>query len=636
MLTKTKSISSVFLFNTMLIVSLCITGLSFFWISHEYKRFNKEVKILRDEYIETQKLLIKNEINRVIHYIQHERLHYDGDLKKLQSKLLDRIGRIRYKKNQYIIVNRFDGTILAHYKQKNIGKNMWNFIDKNGVKTVQEAIKVAKNENGGYVTYVGSIRPSTGRPAEKITYAKSIPDWEWVVSTGVYMDDIEAIISNKKIELNNTLKNHSLKIATVIFFLFVCIILITVYFSKKIKKDFDIFTSFFKKSAVSNVKIDKDKIQIEEFAFLSDSANHMIDKRKKAEFALKESEKHLRSLMESATNFVVYKLVSDKTNPHQLKVKFVSPSIKDILGIPEPMKFETWFKSIHSEDIDRIAEANLQAFKTLKFNEEYRTYHQNKNEWRWIHAISTGVVDKKGATESVNGILLDVTDRKLTEQLLRKSEKQLKSLNNHIIYTEERERNNLATGLHDSAAQTLGLSISKIKMIQEPGNLISLESIAEIQGYLEQTVRGIRSTIYQLSPPVLKDFNIDAAIGFLIEEINEKYHADITYINNLDTPVQLVEAIKITLYRAGNELILNIIKHAGVKKAELELSKNETTIFLRVEDKGVGFDVTSLDVNNFCGFGLYGLSERCKNMNGNFKIESELGKGTKAVIYFSV
>ncbi len=301
MFAKTKSISSVFLFNVILIVSLSIAGSSFFWILHEYSRHIKEVRVLSDEYIESQKSLIKDEINRVVDYIQHERLHYDGDLKKLQAKLLDRISKIRYKKNQYIVVNKFDGTILAHYKQKNIGKNMWNFTDKNGVKAVQETIKVSKNENGGYVNYVGSIRPSTGKPGKKINYSKSIPDWEWVVLTGVYIDDIETVISNKKTELKNTLKSHSLKIAAVILFLFVAIILVTIYFSKRIKKDFDVFTSFFEKSAVSNVIIDKDKLQIEEFIRLSDSANHMADERKQSEEKIKELNRTLEQRVEMRT-----------------------------------------------------------------------------------------------------------------------------------------------------------------------------------------------------------------------------------------------------------------------------------------------------------------------------------------------
>ena len=150
-----------------------------------------------------------------------------------------------------------------------------------------------------------------------------------------------------------------------------------------------------------------------------------ITEQKKAEESLRRSEEHLRSLMESATNFAVYRLISDETNPHRLKVKFVSPSVKDILGIPEPMKFEIWFENMHPDDVERITEANQRAFKTLRFDEEYRTYHRKKGEWRWIHAISTGGVDKKGWNRYVNGILLDITDYKQVEEALTERTREL-------------------------------------------------------------------------------------------------------------------------------------------------------------------------------------------------------------------
>jgi signal transduction histidine kinase len=361
-----------------------------------------------------------------------------------------------------------------------------------------------------------------------------------------------------------------------------------------------------------------------------------IEHRKMADTKLRGSEKHLRSLMKSATNFVVYRLVPDKTNPHQLKVKFVSPSIKDILGVPEPMKFETWFKSMHSEDVERIADANLQAFKTHKFDEEYRTYNHKKDEWIWIHAISTGVVDKKGTVTSVNGILFDVTDRKQVEILLQESEKQLKTLNNYIILTEERERSTLATNLHDTVAQTLALSVSKIKNLKESVAVNDVEMLSAIQELIEQSIQEVRQQINQLCPPVIKDFDIGTAIGFLVEEINEEYHTDITYINNFDGLLHIDEPIKITLYRAVSELITNINKHSGVKEAKVDLSQNKNFILLKIEDYGVGFDMTSIKTSNSQGFGLYGLSERCNNVGGEFKIESTPGKGTKATLYMPI
>ena len=149
--------------------------------------------------------------------------------------------------------------------------------------------------------------------------------------------------------------------------------------------------------------------------------------RLKTRDALQESVEHLESLMESATNFAIYRLVSDGKSPHKLRIKFISPSAKTILGIPEPMKFETWFENAHPDDVKRLSEANQRAFKTNRFNEEYRTYHKDRGEWRWIHGISTGGKNEKGWNRYVNGILIDITKRKRSEEALKLKDKELES-----------------------------------------------------------------------------------------------------------------------------------------------------------------------------------------------------------------
>jgi PAS domain S-box-containing protein len=146
-----------------------------------------------------------------------------------------------------------------------------------------------------------------------------------------------------------------------------------------------------------------------------------------AEKKLQESEEHFRSLMESALGFAIYRLVYDNVSPHSLRVIFASPSIKDIFGIPDPMKFESWFENIHPDDVCGLVEANKRAFETNLFNEEFRTYNEKKGEWRWVHAISTGGVNKKGWNRYVNGILIDITERKVSEEALKSKEKELET-----------------------------------------------------------------------------------------------------------------------------------------------------------------------------------------------------------------
>ena len=151
-----------------------------------------------------------------------------------------------------------------------------------------------------------------------------------------------------------------------------------------------------------------------------------------AKKALQESEEHLRSLMQSASGFAIYRLAYDKIAQHSLRVVLVSPSMKDILGIPDPTKFETWFENVHPDDKERIIKANLKAFGTNEFNEVMKINHPDKKENRWIHSIAKGILSKYGELQYVNGIIIDITERKRVEEALIEKEKELESKTNKL------------------------------------------------------------------------------------------------------------------------------------------------------------------------------------------------------------
>jgi PAS domain S-box-containing protein len=154
-----------------------------------------------------------------------------------------------------------------------------------------------------------------------------------------------------------------------------------------------------------------------------------ITARVRAERAVRESEEHLGSLLESATNFAVYRLVYDEKSTHRLRVVFVSPSICDIMGVSDPMKFETWFKRTHPDLVERITESLHRIFQTLKFDETIQIYHVKEQEWRWIQVIATGVPEKEGRAFYVNGILIDISERKRLEKELKIKTKNLEEMN---------------------------------------------------------------------------------------------------------------------------------------------------------------------------------------------------------------
>jgi signal transduction histidine kinase len=209
---------------------------------------------------------------------------------------------------------------------------------------------------------------------------------------------------------------------------------------------------------------------------------------------------------------------------------------------------------------------------------------------------------------------------------------QLKQLNEHLVFCEEIQRKTIASDLHDSIAQTLGMGISRIKNITESGTTPGNEDLHDIQCILEQAVREVRSLIYRLSPPILDDFDIDIAIGFLVEETNAREKTDFHYTNHIKDPIPLNHALKVTLYRAANELLTNIRKHAGTSKAKIVLSVTDKDIILQVKDQGTGMDTEKIRTMPDGSFGLYSLSERIQNFGGTLAIDSAPGQGTHITI----
>ncbi len=271
------------------------------------------------------------------------------------------------------------------------------------------------------------------------------------------------------------------------------------------------------------------------------------------------------------------------------------------------------------DEIGQLADAFNIMIQKLKLSESNEKQHAKELELR--------INSRTEALEQSNRELNRI--RSSLEKTVAKRTVQLKKLNEHLVFTEESERKAISSDLHDSVSQTLAMCISKLKDIQDKESAGNRGNLKEIQQFLEQSLREIRSLIYQLSPPILDDFDIEIALGFLIEEINSKHHSRFEYVNNIEDPQQVDHAIKITIYRAVSELITNILKHSGTKTGRIQIAYVEKeAIRLSVADPGVGFDPKSIALHETYGFGLKSLSERIHNFGGTVLIRSSEGEGT--------
>jgi PAS domain S-box-containing protein len=144
-----------------------------------------------------------------------------------------------------------------------------------------------------------------------------------------------------------------------------------------------------------------------------------------------ENHRIMGELMESAAGFVIYQLSYEEDNPYLFNVNFVSPSIKDILGISEPMKFQKWFENVHPDDRKAVEKAHLKAFETGQFDEIFRICHPKKKEIRWVRGLSTSMalfqIGNKKQLE-VMGFIVDMTNQKKMEMSLLESNERYQSI----------------------------------------------------------------------------------------------------------------------------------------------------------------------------------------------------------------
>lgn len=246
----------------------------------------------------------------------------------------------------------------------------------------------------------------------------------------------------------------------------------------------------------------------------------------------------------------------------------------------------------------------------------------------------------------------DISERKRTEKALRKSESdlrrahaelesrvrertgQLTSLAAELSRAEELERRRIATELHDQVAQTLALS--KIKL----GSLLlsgacgeGAGELGEIMDHLSSSIEEVRSLTFQLSPPILHEMGLAAALEWLVDEFSEKYGLRMVFRNDGKSR-PLEEEIGAALFQMSRELLVNIVKHARAKSVLLEMSVFPGRVRICISDDGVGFDPSNIlrNGNATHSFGLLNIHHRMNYLGGTLVVESVNGRGTTATL----
>ena len=142
-----------------------------------------------------------------------------------KEKALEVVKAMRYGKDssEYMFIIDLKGNMIMHPNTKLLGKNLSGLKDNTGKLFIAEMIDICKKNGAGFVSY-NFPRPGSEEQKPKISYFKAIPQWGWLIGTGIYIDDIDEIIALKQKTINKNLKNNLYKL--VISFIIIAAILL--------------------------------------------------------------------------------------------------------------------------------------------------------------------------------------------------------------------------------------------------------------------------------------------------------------------------------------------------------------------------------------------------------------------------
>ncbi len=204
-----------------------------------------------------------------------------------------------------------------------------------------------------------------------------------------------------------------------------------------------------------------------------------------------------------------------------------------------------------------------------------------------------------------------------------------------LIESQEAERKRVAAELHDGIGQTLAMINNRAVFIsQDIGDSKDREKQFEIlTGQTLQAIGEVREISFNLRPYLLERLGLTKALRSLAVKTADANRLDlikqIDDVDNLFPP-----KAEMSIYRIVQESLSNVLKHAEADEIIVKVERKQSVLHILVQDNGKGFDVNSplKKESGSGGFGFISLGERVRMLGGDYKIESEIGKGTKVIV----
>jgi PAS domain S-box-containing protein len=367
--------------------------------------------------------------------------------------------------------------------------------------------------------------------------------------------------------------------------------------------------------------------------------------RRRAEEALGQSEEWFRALAEALPEIA---WTADASGG----IEWFNQRWYDYTGLARGIGHGwSWDCVVHPDDMAGTLRRWQDALRNRNTFENEIRCRSRDGQYRWFLVRSWPLRDAAGSVVRWFGTNTDVEELKQVQAALedlnatlearvaeRTSEvqhqaDQLRALAAELTQVEQRERKRLAAILHDHLQQLLVAAHMQLAMLKRTGDARVRSTTQAIASIMNEAITVSRSLAVELSPPILHQAGLGAALGWLASRIEEKNQFKVRVRADHDAAPQN-ENLRFLLFEGVRELLLNAVKHSGAREAEVVMLRGEeggTRIV--VTDTGRGFEpAVRMRQGSNGGLGLFSIQQRLAHFGGRLEIESAPGRGTRAVL----
>ncbi|RXJ60496.1 cache domain-containing protein [Candidatus Marinarcus aquaticus] len=315
---KVKSIYQLIVYSIIFIIVL-ISFFTFIIITNAFTELQDKIKMIEQNNLTKQKILIKEDITNTIQFIRYYHEKYKGKKSEviIQNEVLKALDEMKASKNinDYTFIYLFDGTSVYYPAVKErIGENLYEFTDPNGIKVIKELIDISQKKEGGYIKYLW-YKPARKKDIKKISYAIAYEPWNWTIGKGVYLDTVEQIVRQTQDQYDEKISNYVLQITSLTILLILYSIFIyknaTILIANEVRE----IGKYFKESQNEDKPFNHNKILFTEFRTIVNYANdamtsikyrtHLLeDLNKSLEEKVNEKTQELTDILEAQKQFL--------------------------------------------------------------------------------------------------------------------------------------------------------------------------------------------------------------------------------------------------------------------------------------------------------------------------------------------